>query len=173
MTNQAENQGIILVPENLKFPILHYLSGNRAKSRLEEYTERIKKYGEKAQKTLDVFSFNDNELCGSNAFANVLLASEDIALPSELEHAVRLNPNYFRNTYEDIALILRTAGDSYNDNDYVTKHLAEQLKKRKVKLPARILLRGLSLKEDNNSAYGLVFKLEENTEILHVQRRSR
>ena len=168
MEEQEENQRIKLVPETFKFPELYKLSGKEAEERLKEYSKKIKHYDKRARGILDIFSLRNNELCGSNPFANVLLASEDIALPSELEQAVRINPDYFSNTYEDIALILRTAGDSYQDNDYVAKHLAEQLKKRKVKLPARISLRGLSLKKDNNSAYGLVFKLEENTEILHV-----
>ena len=168
MTTDNTREGIPLIPEGITFPTLSKFSGATGKVKVEEYTERIKKYNEKARSTLNIFSFNDNEVRGSNLFANVELVSECIALPSELEHAVRLNSSYFRNTYEDMGLVIRTDGDSITRNDYVAKYLAEQLKKRGIEFPARVSLRGLTLKEDDNSLYGLVFLIGDSAEVLHL-----
>ncbi len=168
MKNEEIAEGVQLIPEGISIPTLSILSGNFGESKLQEYAEKIKRYDEKARETLNVFSFVDGKVKGSNVFADVELASGIIALSSELEHAVRISPGYFRGTYEDIGLVLRTEGDSYQYNDYLAKNLAEQVKKRGVALPARISLKGLTLKEDGNSSYGLVFLLGEDSEVINV-----
>ena len=163
---------MILVPENHQFPELGFLADE---AMLAEYHNRIQKYSENARNVLNIFQYDAAEkvIQGSNPFGCVELASKDLALPSELEHAVRLSPAAFKGIYVDLALLLRAAGDSYSPNDYLAKHLAEQIKHRTGKvptpeLPARISLKGLTLEEDNTSHYGLVFKLGEQTETLLV-----
>src|SRR3989338_7841290 len=84
---------IQLVTENAVYPELSFLD---SEARLNDYKERIAKYGEKARETLDVFRFADGVVKGSNPFADVELASADIAMPLQLEHTVRLNPHFFR-----------------------------------------------------------------------------
>jgi len=161
---------IQLVTENAVYPELSFLD---SEARLNDYKEKIAKYGEKARKTLDVFRFANGVVKGSNPFADVELASADIAMPLQLEHAVRLNPNFFRSSYEDAGLVLKTNGDSYKENDYIAKNLFRQVQKRTGKkpapeCPARISLRGLRLKENDNSAYGLVFLIGDETEIVYI-----
>lgn len=158
---------IQLVPGNVVYPALSFLADEM---RLDDYKERIAKYGERARKTLDIFRFGNGVLIGSNPFANVELASADIALPSQLEHAVRLAPDFFRGTFEDVGLVLRTNGDSYTNNDYVAKNLFQQVRKKTgesptPECPARISLKGLKLRENDKSAYGLVFRLGDETEV--------
>lgn len=154
------------------------------KEALSDYEERIKRYRETARKNLDIFSYDCLtdilfvEYCltkGSNPFAAVELASQNLALLSQLEKTIRSKDLIlgYREIYADIALILKEDGDSYSPNDFVAMHLAKQVKHRTgkeptPKNPAMISLRGLSLKEDSNSAYGLVFLLGDNTEVIHV-----
>ncbi len=167
----ANQSGIQLVPRTLAFPVLTFLE---SKQDFDAYQEGIKSYGEKARKTLGVLSYSNEIIKGSNPFAVVELGkAQRLSTPSELELAVSINPEFFRGIYEDIALVLRTNGDSYVPNDYLAKHLAEQIKKRKGILPTqespfRISLKGLSLKEDENSSYGLVFLIGDETEIIQI-----
>lgn len=167
------NEGVMLVPEGIKFPVVRFTDD---KARLDAYSERIAKYTEKARKTSGVLSYSDkdNIVMGSNPFAVVEFASDIVPMPSELEHAARLNPEFFRGTYSDIGLVVRSEEDSsWKANDYVSKDLAKQIKARLGSMPtpenpARVSLRGLSLKEDSNSDYGLVFVVGDNTEVISV-----
>ena len=118
---------------------------------LKDYQERIKSYSEKAQKVLNIFTF-DGVVRGSNPFANVALASlfpqeYRLALPSQVLHDSELNPEFFRGNYEDLGLVLRTNGDSsFKNNNHDAKKLYEQLKKRGItpseENPVMISLRG-------------------------------
>lgn len=162
--------GIELKPRNLSFPVLIMLSDEKI---LEAYQEGIKSYKEKARKTLGVLSYSNGVVKGSNPFAVVELGkSLRLVTPSELELAVSINSDFFKGTYEDIGLVLRSEGDSYKPNDYIAKDLAEQIKKRIGKIgannPTRISLKGLSLKEDVNSEYGLSFVIGDDAEIIAV-----
>lgn len=164
----ANTKEIILTPENLHSPEPYFLAD---KERADEYQGRIQKYGTRARQTLDIFAF-DNLIKGSSPFGNVGLASDVLALPSQLEHAISINPQYFREGYEDIGLVICSEGDSISKNDYIAKNLAEQLKKRGLtptpETPVRVSLKGLILKEDANSEYGLVFQLGEKAEAISV-----
>ena len=113
---------------------------------LKDYQERIKSYSEKAQKVLNIFTF-DGVVRGSNSFANVALASKHLALPSQVLHDSELNPEFFRGNYEDLGLVLRTNGDSsFKNNNHDAKKLYKQLKKRGItpseENPVMISLRG-------------------------------
>ena len=144
---------------------------------LKDYKKRIKSYSEIAQKVLNVFTFQDGVIRGSNSFANVLLDSlfqkeYRLALPSQVLNDSELNPEFFRRNYEDLGLILRTNGDSYSNNNHNAKNLYTQLDERDIKPteenPVRISLKGLELEEDNDSHYGLVHKLTDEAEILQA-----
>jgi len=168
MANEAN--GIQLVPRNFSFPVLTMLNGEEV---FNAYQEGIKSYGEKAKKTLGVLSYSKGIVKGSNPFAVVELGkSLRLATPSELELAVGINPDHFRGTYEDAGLVLRSKGDSHKPNGYIAKNLAEQVNRRIGKIdsdnPARISLKGLSLKEDKNSAYGLSFVITDEAEVISV-----
>jgi hypothetical protein len=161
--------GIKLVPKELQIPELSFLADE---DMLRAYNESITRYGEKARGTLDVFKYKDGVITGSNSFANVELASQNLASPAQLEYAVNLNPDYFRGHYEDIGLVLRTEGDSYNRNDYNARNLYQQLKHRGLtpspKAPVRISLRGLALEEDKHSGYGLIHRLTDESEVIQL-----
>ena len=165
-------QGVQLVPKNIQVSKVSFLADE---DMLKAYQERIKtKYNSKgARKSLDVFTFNDGVIKGSNSFANVELASEHLATPYQVLYASELNPDFFRGNYEDLGLVLRTNGDSYQPNDHNAKHLYEQLKHRGItpteESPVMIPLRGLKLQEDSNSSYGLVHLLTDESRDLIVQ----
>lgn len=142
---------------------------------LQKYDESIKGYGSRARKNLDKYSLaRDGTILGSNSFMNAQLGwIVPIATPAEVEKAVRANPDFFRGTYQDVGLVLRSNGDEYRPNDFVARNLAEQAKKRTGKMPTpktpfRISLKGTSLKEDNSSDYGWVFVLGDETEVIEV-----
>ena len=165
---------IQLTPENIQFPVLSFLD----KDITEEYSEAVKRFNSKrARNSLNIFEYTDEIMNGSNSFGNILaskIAGIPLASPSQLEHAVRLSPNSFKRTYTEPALILRTNGDSYSDNNHNAMNLYTQLKKRGIKpteeSPVRISLKGLELEEDNDSFYGLVHKLTNEAEILQDRR---
>lgn len=151
------------------------LSYARGKELLAKYNDSIAKYGDKAKQTLARYALDaDETFLGSNPFMNVQLGGlVQLAIPAELETAVRRNPDFFRDKYEDVALVLRSNGDTYKQNDSIAKSLAKQVKKRlgampTAENPARISLKGLSLKEDANSQYGLVFVLGDGAEVISV-----
>lgn len=162
---------------SLEVKEITYLEFPMGKELLARYNDSIAKYGDKARGVLSRFSLGaDDSLLGSNPFMAVQLGQLEgvkLATPAELETAVKQNPDFFRNKYEDIALVLRSEGDSYVNNDFLAKNIAEQIKTRLGSIPtsedpARISLKGLSLKEDANSPYGLAFVIGDETELIYV-----
>src|SRR3989344_7743242 len=97
---------------------------------LKAYQERIKSYSEKARNLLNRLEYKDGVIQGSNVFANVELASSELALPSQVLYASELVPDFFRGNYEDLGLVLRTNEDLYSSNDYNARHLYKQLDHR-------------------------------------------
>jgi len=162
-------KGVKLVPREI--PGVSFLAD---KNMLKAYQERIKiKYNsKKARNSLDIFEYEDGVIQGSNSFANVELASSELALPSRMLYTSELSPDLFRGNYEDLGLVLRTNGDLYSPNDYNARHLYKQLKHRGIKpskkSPVLISLRGLALKEDDESSYGLVHLLTDETRIIQA-----
>jgi len=160
----------------LEYKEITCLDFPEGKALFGRYNDSIAKYGEKARNVLGKFTLTeDGTMLGSNPFMAVQLASlgVQLATPAQLEKAVGMNPDFFRGKYEDIALVLRQNGDSNTANDFVAKHLYEQVSKRlgtttTPETPARVSLKGLTLKEDANSQYGLVFVVGDEVEILAV-----
>jgi len=139
-------------------------------SMLNEYNASVKSSynSDKARAILSKFGKSNGELTNSNNFMlahlqNSGLLQGRIATKADLESALRFGLNLSGN-YVDFGLALRTAGDSYSPNDMLAKNLAEQLRKRDIKLEKGKLIQIGALSkpiEDNNSEYGLVFSLNE------------
>jgi hypothetical protein len=142
---------------------------------LEGYKESIKKYSknEKLSSILNQFGSSDSQLAGSGSFLNVGLVNsgllpEDarIITREELEKIKAKSEYFLSGVYTDFGLALRTAGDSYTPNDLPAKVLADELNKRGIKLGKGklISLNLLYLQENNDSAYGAVFKLNDKAD---------
>src|SRR3989344_9001765 len=163
-------QGVELVPK--KIPEVSFLADE---DMLKAYQERIKSYSEKARNSLNRLEYKNGVIQGSNVFANVELASSELALPSQVTFAAyktKEGQDLFRGNYEDLGLVLRTNGDLYSSNNYNARHLYEQLEHRGIKpseeSPVLISLRSLALKEDDRSSYGLVHLLTDETQIIQA-----
>jgi len=120
-------------------------------------------------------NYQDGVVQGSNPFyvvaVNEVLRQEGLrtATQADLEKAIRLGVLDL-NSYEDSALVLRSEGDSYQPNDHLSRSLHKQVKARdpKAKYPVMIPLNGLELQADQDSSYGLSFKLREDSEIIYA-----
>ena len=148
---------------------------------LNDYKESIKSYNsQKSKETLDNLKVAEGKISGSSPFILVHLANSGLLrngdkLPTreDLEMAVRLNNSFLSKdflisnsgcAYTDFGLALRSKGDSYHkQNDLLTRRLYTQLVKRGINLDIGKLIHinALELKEEENSAYGLVFDLKE------------
>lgn len=154
-----KNNHTKLIPRKIResnWPEAYFLTEEQQ----SQYEESIKKYSGKARESLNI----PRE--GSNLFKVVLLNQEGIrtATLSELELALENGMN-LKGTFEDIpSVVLRSNGDSYEPNDYLAKLLFEEVKKRNEneKLEHSLVLSGLKLKEDSDSAYGLILKPADN-----------
>jgi len=145
-------------------------------SLLAEYIDSVKSSynSKKARQVLGKFSTGEGETIGSSPFMLVhlqnsgLLSGRRIATRQDLETALRSRPDFLSENSADCGLSLITAGDSYLPNDLLAKNLSEQLKQRAIKLRKGKLIpiSALRLREDSNSAYGLVFDLNEDVKKL-------
>lgn len=154
--------------ENVKYT---FLSGDLGQSVLGEYQGRVQR-DYNGNSALDVLSFSDDVVKGSNPFAFVLLnqiVSEKgmrIATPADLERALKEGEIDLKGTYGDSALVLRS-GD--NPNEYLAKNLIEQLQRRgSVQYPLMMPLIGLELKSDTRSPHGLTFVLTNSSEAIYA-----
>ncbi len=159
---------VILTPRGLVLPEATTIDSKV----LQDYKEGIASYGEKARQSLDIFSDIKGDLAGSNCFAPIELRKylpkgTRLATMVDLGLATEQNPRFLSGFYSDTGLTLRTAGDSVKENDLLAKGLAKQLNKRGIKLktPKIIYFDALSLKEDKDSAYGLVYVLNERAKL--------
>ena len=139
---------------------------------LQSYKDGIASYNERARKTLNVFPDRNGDLAGSNCFAPLELRKylpngTKIATMADLGRATEINPRFLSGFYSDTGLTLRTAGDSYGQNDSLAKELARQLEKRDITLknPKVIYFDALELKEDKDSSYGLAYVLSDKAEL--------
>lgn len=159
--NQA--RPLIEIPKDI--PQIGYLGGEEGR----EINNSIRK-DYKDFSVLQVGEYSDNLVKGSNSFYVVAVQSRlqngiRVASQSDLERAIRMRALDLSRTYEDTSLVLRTEG---NPNSYLAGNLMKQVKDRfgkKVKMPVMLPLYGFDIVKDQNSPYGLVFKLKENAEI--------
>jgi len=91
----------------VQYPVLSFLG----KDIWEACREELESFPEESRTILDQFIFYDGVIKGSNIPGNILLSRVSgiqLAYPSQLEHAVRISPDYFKGTYEDTAFMLET-----------------------------------------------------------------
>jgi hypothetical protein len=161
---------LIEIPEFI--PQAGFLEGDFGKAFLEEYNGIVSAdYNDNSN--LNVLSYRDNVVKGSNPFAvvlaNQILRQEGLrtATQADLEKALKIGWD-LRGTYEDTGLVLRTEEDDYAKNTPLAKDLASQVKARDIKFssknPVMIPLIGLELETADNQ-YGLTFKLKEDAEV--------
>jgi len=168
---EFKGKSLIEIPKNV--PQADFLRGDFGKAVLEEYKGRVSQDYDNS-KGLKVLSYSDGLVKGSNPFAvvlvNQILRQEGLrtATQADLEKILGTNAFDLTGTYEDSALVLRSEGDP---NSYLAKDLHAQVNERlgkKAKLPVMIPLAGLNLVKDQDSDYGLAFKLRENSEIMYA-----
>jgi hypothetical protein len=176
MTKLPEFKGRPLIEIPKSIPTANIPGGDFGKAVLQEYKE-IAETKYKGADALDVLSYQDGVIKGSNPFAVVLvnqIVEQDglrTATPADLERAIRLNKVNqelglnLRGTYEDTGLVLRSESEP---NEYLAKDVAKQIKARDVKLPVMIPLNGLELVNDSQSEHALSFKLGENAQVFYA-----
>ena len=154
-----------------------FLEGDFGREILEEY-RRLTKQDYQEASALNVLSFADNVVKGSNPFAFVLLnqilnkRNMAIATPANLERALEQGTIGLKGTYGDSGLVLRSEGDP---NQYLAKNLADQVKQRGYTVgqdPVMIPLTGLDLNYDASASSNLVFQLTDSSEIIYAPQLS-
>jgi hypothetical protein len=176
MTKLPNFEGRPLMEIPKAIPSANVLGGDFGKAVLQEYKQAAETTYKGAD-ALDVLSYHNNLIEGSNPFAVVLvnqIVGQDglrTATPADLERAIRLNKVNqqlglnLRGTYEDTGLVLRSESEP---NEYLAKDVAKQIKARNVKLPVMIPLNGLELVNDSKSEHDLSFKLKEDAQVIHA-----
>ena len=147
---------------------------------LNDYKNSIKFYkSERARETLDNLKVIEGKLAGSSPFIQIHLINSGLiksgtGLPrlEDLEKVIGLDNTFLTSSstdsglsYTDFGLVLRSRRDySHPKNNLLAKRLYDQLENRGIKfgLGKLIYLSALELKEEENSAYGLVFDLKED-----------
>jgi hypothetical protein len=169
-----EGRSLVEIPKSI--PTANILGGDFGKAVLQEY-KQVAETKYKGADALDVLSYQDGVIKGSNPFAvvlvNQIVGQEGLrtATPADLEKAIRLNKVNqelglnLRGTYEDTGLVLRSESEP---NEYLAKDVAKQIKARDVKLPVMIPLNGLELVNDSKSEHDLSFKLGGNAQVIHA-----
>ncbi len=153
--------GVRLIPREIReagFPIARFLSEEEQ----ARYEEAFKKFSGKAGDSLRV---GRN---GSNLWKVLFLNQIGIRTASlgELESALE-NGFALQGQYEDgVEVVLRSAGDSYKSNDYLARGLAKILGIKTFKSP--LVVKGLRIKEDESSDYGLGFEKTDKTEVIEA-----
>jgi phage antirepressor YoqD-like protein len=155
---------VILTPKEIVLPEAHTLDSQI----LDVYQEGINSYEGRAFDVLDIFQDRKGDLAGSNCFAPLKLREflpegTRLATMADLGRVIEINPDFLKGFYSDTGLALRTAGDSCENNDFLAKDLAKQLKERKITLdsPKVIYFDALDLRKSQDSIYGLAYNLNE------------
>jgi len=153
------NEQVRLIPRELReadFPSARFL----LKEEQAKYEEACKHFSEKAKEVLNI------KRNGSNLFKVLLLNQIGIKTATlfELESALE-NGLDLQGHYEDApVIVLRSAGDSYSNNDYLAKSLADSLGVKEFKAP--LVVSGLEIVCDDKSGYGLSFKRTDKTQFV-------
>ncbi|MBS3078879.1 hypothetical protein J4218_02045 [Candidatus Pacearchaeota archaeon] len=156
-----KNEQVRLIPRELReadFPSARFLS-EEEQTKYEEACKRSN-FLEKAKEVLNI------RRKGSNLFKVLFLNQIGIKTASlgELESALE-NGLCLQGQYEDAsAVVLRSAGDSYSDNDYIARSLADSLGVQKITSPLVVI--GLEIVADDKSKYGLNLKRTEKTQVV-------
>ena len=148
------------------------LAGERAKERFLLFKEAIKKYGERAQSTLDVYALNsEGEMIGSNIFALALLDSISPkgtrrAGLADLLRTADADEKYFSENYVDVnAVVLRSLEDSLIPaNNYLARTLAKKMGIKNFNYP--VIITDLRVKDSWQSKYGLILVPSDATQVI-------
>ena len=150
-----------------------FLEGDFGRQVLEEYNQIASKDYQGAS-ALNVLSFDDNVVKGSNPFAFVLLnkiltqQKMRIVTPADLERCLEKGELDLKGTYGDSGLVLRSEN---NPNEYLAKNLALQLSGRGYGVgdnPVMIQLAGLDLRYDSSSPHDLSFQLTGSSQFIYA-----
>jgi hypothetical protein len=130
-----------------------------------KYEEAVKSFAnsENARNNLNI----PNK--GSNLFKVIFLNQIGIrtATLPELDLIAETSPDFLRGTYEDApAVVLRSVEDSNSNNGYIAKSLASLVRKRN--FSHAVVIEGLKLKEDSQSAYGLSFEKGDSFRVIEA-----
>lgn len=164
MKTEFKGKPLIELPKDI--PQIDFLEGNFGAEFLAEYLGKVEK-DYKNNPNLIVLIESNSLVTGSNVFAvvlaNQILFEQNLrtATQADLERVLKLGTLNLSGTYEDIGLILRTEAEP---NIYLARDLSRQLKARNLKIeyPVLINLTNLELKADQDSNYGLSFRLKED-----------
>jgi hypothetical protein len=170
-TKLPEFKGKPLIEIPAFIPTANFLEGDFGKAVLKEYQGRVKADYANAP-ALNVLSYNNGFVTGSNPFAvvlvNQIIGQEGLrtASQADLEIVSKTNALFLGGQYEDSALVLRTEG---NPNEYLAKNLMAQIKARNsnAEMPAMVPLSELELVTYANSPHNLGFKLKENAQVFY------
>lgn len=121
-------------------------------------------------------NYENKVVQGSNPFyvvaVNEVLRQEGLrtATPLDLEKVLKSGVLQLEGHYEDSALVLRSENDYYQPNDNLARSLHKQVIARdsKAKYPVMIPLSGLELQADQDSSYGLSFKLTDEAKLIYA-----
>jgi len=161
---------LIEIPETV--PQVGFLEGEFGEAFLEEYKGRVNA-DYNGNSVLNVLTYSDNVVKGSNPFAvvlvNSILRQEGLrtATQADLERVIKTNVLNLIKSCEDTGLVLRSEDEP---NKYLAKNLAKQRKskwKKVGKIPIVIPLNRLELVNDSNSPHGVAFKLIDESEIIY------
>jgi len=158
------NKSVQLKPREVieaQWPTARFLSEQEQATYEEAVKSRFN--SEKARKTLTIPEK------GSSLFKILFLNDLGIrtATLPELDLAHANDPDFLKGVYADAPeVVLRSAGDSYERNDFIAKQLAKAMKKRKFN--HSWIVKGLKPVEDENSAYGLSLEPTEGFESIEA-----
>ncbi len=164
----VQNQTPNLFNGNISYS---FLEGDFAETILREYNNLVQNQYQNAS-ALNVLSFEDNVVKGSNPFAFVLLNKilrehgKWIARPSDLERVLETGVIDLKRTYGDSGLVLR---DDNSKNEYLAKQLGEQIRQKGYSIEEDTImmpLAGLDIKYDSKSPHNLSFQLTDYSEII-------
>jgi len=164
---KAEWKPMIKVPEVV--PSASFLAD---KSFLEQYNAVVDS-SFKGNKALRVLNYAGGVVKGSNPFAVALVGEMvrplgySVATPAQLEQVLASGALSLSGQYEDTGLVLRS---EENPNEYLAKNLANQVRARGINLrsPLVVALADVDVVNDQDSNYGLAFKLRDGARIIEA-----
>ncbi len=149
-------------PKNVPYLEANFLSEDQQ----VRYEEAVSQYdNQRARNTLSV------PIKGSNLFKVLLLNQIGIRTASlpELDQIRLEDEDFLKGIYVDTpSIVLRGEGDSYELNDRLARYLEGKAKERGLDLEEPIVANGLRLRQDGNSAYGLNFLVDGETEMFEA-----
>jgi hypothetical protein len=172
MTEEFKHANLIKIPQDILS--YNFLEGDFGKEIIKEYNSIVKsKY--KDNSNLNVFNYKDEVVKGSNVYS--ILVMDDLlskyglrtADSADASKIINNNEEFLKGFYVDFGIVLRNEGIA---NEYFAKELAKQSKKRNYKFsnanPLVFKPSDLEVVLDNNSSFGLGFKIKDLVSPFHA-----